>query len=91
MCSKKPSVAKSEKQWYTQKYDKERILRKLKDDFIRSETMRSEEQSLQLLSAMWNEGVALGVLPPSDPWEGLDVDIRIAGILNSCLTKSLPD
>jgi len=67
------------------------ILRKLEDDFIRSETMRSEEQSLQFLSAMWNEGVALGVLPPSDPWEGLDVDIRIAGILNSCLTKSLPD
>jgi len=67
------------------------ILRKLEDDFIRSETMRPEEQSLQFLSAMWNEGVALGVLPPSDPWEGLDVDIRIAGILNSCLTKSLPD
>jgi hypothetical protein len=46
------------------------ILRKFEDDLIRSETMRSAEQSLQLLTAMWNEGVVLGVLPPSDPWEG---------------------
>ena len=67
------------------------ILRKFEDDLIRNETMRSAEQSLRLLTAMWNEGVVLGVLPPSNPWEGIDVDVRIAGILNSCLTKSLPD
>ena len=67
------------------------ILKKFEDDLIRSETKRTAEQSLQLLTAMWNEGVVLGVLPPSDPWEGIDVDVRIAGILNSCLTKSLPD
>jgi len=67
------------------------ILRKFEDDLIRSETKRSAEQSLQLVTAMWKEGVVLGVLPPSDPWEGIDVDIRIARILNSCLTKSLPD
>ncbi len=67
------------------------ILRKLEDDLIRSETKRSAEQSYELLTAMWKEGVALGVLPPSDPWEGFDVDIRVAGILNSCLKKSLPD
>lgn len=67
------------------------ILKKFEDDFIKSETMRSAEESLQLLTAMWNEGVILGVLPPSDPWEGIDVDVRVAGILNSCLTKSFPD
>ena len=67
------------------------ILRKFEDDLIRSETKRSAEQSLQLVTAMWKEGVVLGVLPPSDPWEGIDVDVRIARILNSCLTKSLPD
>ena len=67
------------------------ILRKFEDDLIRSETKRSVEQAFELLTAMWKEGVVLGVLPPSDPWEGIDVDVRIAGILNSCLKKSLPD
>jgi hypothetical protein len=67
------------------------ILRKFEDDLIRSETMRYAEQSFELFTAMWKEGVVLGVLPPSDPWEGIDVDVRIARILNSCLTKSFPD
>ena len=67
------------------------ILRKFEDDFMRTEAKRPIEQSLQLLTSMWEEGVVLGVLPPADPWEGIDVDVRIAGILNSCLTKSLPD
>jgi len=26
---------------------------------------------------MWKEGVSLGVLPPKDPLEGIDVDIKI--------------
>jgi hypothetical protein len=30
---------------------------------------------------MWNEGVNLGVLPPKDPLEEIDVDIRIAKVL----------
>lgn len=67
------------------------ILKKFEDDLFESEKKRAIEQSLELFTAMWNEGVALGVLPPSDPWEGIEVDVRIAGILNSCLTKSLPD
>ncbi|MEN6320820.1 MAG: hypothetical protein ABFD82_18960 [Syntrophaceae bacterium] len=67
------------------------ILKKFEDDLFKSEKKRAIKQSLELFTAMWNEGVALGVLPPSDPWEGIDVDVRIAGILNSCLTKSLPD
>jgi hypothetical protein len=67
------------------------ILRKFEDDLIRSETKRPAEQSLELLTAMWKEGVVLGILPPSDLWEGIDVDVRIARILNSCLTKPLPD
>ena len=67
------------------------ILKKFEDDFFESEKKRTIEQSLELFTAMWNEGIALGVLPPSDPWEGIEVDFRVAGILNSCLTKSLPD
>jgi hypothetical protein len=48
--------------------------------------LRSEKPdyaaALQIFEAMWKEGVALGVLPLEDPLEGIDVDIRIARILN---------
>jgi hypothetical protein len=33
----------------------------------------------------------LGVLPPKDTMEGIDVDIRMAQVLNSCLAESSPD
>ena len=78
--------------WYKESIIKNKsIFNKFEDDLIRNETTRYGEQPLQIVTAMWHEGVALGVLPPSDPWEGIDVDIRIAEILNSCLKNSLPD
>jgi hypothetical protein len=39
---------------------------------------------------MWNEGIALGTLPLSDPLEGIEVDIELARILN-CLKNSSPE
>lgn len=42
------------------------------------------EKALKIFEAMWEEGVSLGVLPPKDPLEGIEVDIRVAKILNSC-------
>lgn len=47
-------------------------------------------QSQKLFAAMWKEGVTLGVFPPAEPLAAVEVDIRIARILNTCLTKSLP-
>ena len=41
------------------------------------------EAALRLFEAMWEEALALGVLPLKDPLEGIDVDIRIARILNT--------
>jgi hypothetical protein len=38
--------------------------------------------SLRIFEAMWDEGRKLGVLPLKDPLEGIEVDIRIARILN---------
>jgi len=38
--------------------------------------------ALRLFEAMWNEAMLLGVLPLKDPLEGIEVDIRIARILN---------
>ena len=39
-------------------------------------------RALGLFTAMWEEGLLLGVLPLKDPLEGIEVDIRIARILN---------
>ncbi len=66
------------------------ILENFESDFLRNRGRLSHEQSRKLFASMWREGVALGVLPPADPLEGIEVDIRVARILNSCLTKPSP-
>jgi len=65
------------------------LLQKLEKEFISQEKI-PYQKSLRLFEAMWAEGVLLGVLPPGDPSEGVDVDIRIARILNSCSRNSSP-
>ena len=61
-------------------------LKRFEDSLIR-EGKLSYPQALRLFEAMWQEGVALGVLPPKDPLEGIEVDLRIARIVNSCSQK----
>ena len=39
-------------------------------------------QNLRIVEALRQEAVALGVWPPADPLEGIEVDIRLARILN---------
>jgi len=63
-------------------------LKRFEDSLIREEKL-SYPKALRLLEAMWQEGVALGVLPPKDPLEGIEVDMRISRIVNSCSKKSL--
>lgn len=65
------------------------LLQELEKKFNSQERM-PYWKSLRLFEAMWAEGVFLGVLPPRDPSEGLDVDIRIARVLNSCSRNSSP-
>jgi len=38
--------------------------------------------ALRIFEAMWKEAISLGVLPSKDPLEGIEVDIRIARMLN---------
>lgn len=38
--------------------------------------------ALRIFEAMWKEAMLLGVLPLKDPLEGIEVDIKIARILN---------
>lgn len=55
------------------------------EEFNREE-LRKEElgypSALRIFEGMWKEAISLGVLPSKDPLEGIDVDIRIAEILN---------
>ena len=48
------------------------------------------QRNLRIFEAMLEEARLLGVWPPRDPLEGIEVDIRIARILNSCSKKSSP-
>ena len=66
------------------------ILGKFERDFVSDQGRLSYAQSRKLFTAMWEEGVTLGVFPPAEPLTGVDVDIQMARILNTCLTKPLP-
>ncbi len=63
------------------------LIKDLEKEFI-SKNKLSYKQSLRIFESLWQEGLNLGILPPKDPLEGIEVDLRIANILNSCLKKS---
>lgn len=62
------------------------ILARFEDEEIKKEKL-SYKESLKIFENLWKEGVRLGVLPPEDPLEGIETDIRIAKFLNSCSKK----
>jgi len=64
------------------------LFKKFEDGFIRNHGKLTFDSSIKLFTYMWNEGLKLGVFPPKEPLEGIEVDIRIAKTLNSCLKRS---
>jgi hypothetical protein len=64
--------------------------KQFEDNLVRESPQISFPDSLRLLEAMWDEGRELGVLPPSNPMDGIEVDIEIARVLN-CLPSSSPE
>jgi len=66
------------------------LFKKFEDSLIRDEGKLTFGQSIKLFTYMWDEGLKLGVFPPKEPLEGIEVDIRVAKALNSCLKKSFP-
>ena len=64
------------------------MLRKFEDNLKINEGKMHFNQAVRLFADMWNEAVTFGVLPLKNPLEGIEVDIRIAKVLNSCLKKS---
>ena len=65
--------------------------KEFENNFLKNRGHVTHEQALKLFTAMWEEARTLGILPARDPLEGIDVDIRIAKVLNSCLKNSLPE
>ena len=65
-------------------------LKTFEDNFIRNEGNLSYDQAVRIFTYMWNEAVSLGIFPPKEPLEGIEVDIKIARVLNSCLKNSSP-
>jgi hypothetical protein len=62
-------------------------LEELEKDII-SRNRLSYEQSLLIFTSLWQEGQKMGVLPPANPLEGIETDLKIARILNTCLKIS---
>jgi hypothetical protein len=58
---------------------------RLLEKFARVELQKEKldyGSALRIFEGMWRKGLALGVLPLKDPLEGIEVDIRIARMLN---------
>ncbi len=64
------------------------LLKDFEDSLIKSVGRYPLPYSLRIFEALWDEGKKLGVIPLRDPMEGIEVDIRIARILNKCLKNS---
>lgn len=63
------------------------ILKKFEDDFMRKSSL-PYGLSMKIFEAMWKEAVTLGIFPLKERLEGVEVDIKVAKILNSCLKNS---
>lgn len=56
-----------------EKFEK-RLIAKEKADFIKN---------YRIIEAMYNEAVTLGIIPMKNPLDGLEVDIKVAKVVNS--------
>jgi len=63
-----------------------KLLQAFEKDFVKKEKLTFRD-SLRLFEAMWKEALHLKVLP-KNPLEGIEPDLKIAKIINSCLKKS---
>ena len=58
---------------YLQEFEKE-IIRSKKADI---------SNNIRIVEALYKEAVSLGIFPLKDPLEGIEVDIKIAKVINS--------
>ena len=61
---------------------KDAEFRKFEIEFIKKEKV-DLEKNFRLVEALYQEAVTLGVLPPKNPLDGIEVDLKIAKVVNS--------
>jgi len=52
------------------------------EDRLLVEDSSSHEQRLALFQALLEHARRLGAMPPANPLEGIDVDVRLAEVIN---------
>lgn len=58
------------------------LLQKFEDAFTQQEKA-DFLKNIRLMDAMYKEAVSLGIFPLKDPLEGVEIDIKIAEVINS--------
>ena len=57
------------------------MIRKFEDERVR-QNPADYQANLKVFEALWEHATKMGALPPEDPLEGLEVDLRLAEALN---------
>jgi len=56
------------------------------NDYLKKRNL-SYKEKLQIYESLYKEALLLKVIPGENPMEGIEINIRLAKILNSCLKK----
>lgn len=59
-------------------------LKKFEDNLAIKDGILPFEKAMQIFASLWTEAYNLGIFPLKEPLEGIETDIKIAKILNSC-------
>jgi hypothetical protein len=63
-----------------------KTLEKFEKEYIKKNNLTFKEK-LKIYENLWTEALSMKVLPSKDPLEGIEIDIKIAWILNSLHKK----
>jgi hypothetical protein len=79
-----PVVAEAEAIYRVKRKDvrKRRELLKFENDFLREEKV-DPVRNFHVVEALYKEAVTLGVIPFKNPLDGIQVDLKIAKVVNS--------
>ena len=63
-----------------------KVFQNFEDDYLKKRNL-SYKENLQIYESLYNEALLLKAIPGENPMEGIEDNIRLAKILNSCLKK----